>query len=363
MDGTEPRMRILVGAGLLVVTGIALYGAAKLAGVDMLGLNTPRKGFLFAFNISIFAVWIGLTHYLKGNGYSPLAMMLPVIFLNIAISLFLWRTEGNAFGSLVAALRANKQTALLYTVPALLYSLSDVARMDGIMRVDPLTYAVLINLRLLVLPFLWERCMKKRLKLTHWVGFLTILIGFVIKEGSNVWLNSMDFDVSRCIGYAEIILVVVFTAIATVYNEKLLKSRTDASVNMQNIILYTESMVILALFMIPASFIGSEQYAGFLGGLPLKALSDPLVLVQGVSLALVGVSTAYVLQELSSVYRELANVGTTILCMPINWVAFNYPLGPTTIAGALTVVAGASIFSGCPASSAEDVDAEKPLAN
>merc|ERR1719456_536929 len=89
----------------------------------------------------------------------------------------------------------------------MLYAFADILRVDSVRRTDPLTYEVLANLRMILIAFVWERFMNKRLQPIHWLALACIALGCIVKEGGRLMEGGgFAFDGSRKQGYLDVVL-------------------------------------------------------------------------------------------------------------------------------------------------------------
>jgi len=347
---------------LLVVACISLLLLGRYSNMNVLGLTSTWQRIVFAVNVTFFLSWVMLTHYTKDKQYSVRLFLIVVTVLEIFASLVLYRIKDGSFSHLVSSAIEYAPHLCLLVGPAGLYALSDMLRVGAIQRTDPLTYEVLANLRILLVAVVWIYVMKKRLLPTHWLGLFLICIGCTFKEVGRAWLRAAPLSGQLRTGYAELLLLCIFAALACVWNEKLLKHRSDVPLNLQNLALYTIGLAILLVVSIfPRHAIDLPAVAVMGHGGPLfnttewrAILADPLVMLQAALMAFAGVSVAYVLKVLSSIMREVACGVIMSLLVPLMYFVFGYPVGAPEFFGVVAVLLGTAALSAYPLPNACD---------
>merc|ERR1719230_2095937 len=97
--------------------------------------------------------------------------------MKVGFSVAFYRVMDGTFAELLAAFAKGGKTLLCYVVPAGLYAVSDVMRMDVLRRADPPTYVMLSNLGMLFLALIWESLLARKLRWQHWLGLFLIVAG------------------------------------------------------------------------------------------------------------------------------------------------------------------------------------------
>lgn len=335
---------------------VALLWTAKCSGSHILGLNTYLKITVFVVNVFLFLSWALLTHATRDKNYSVILFMLVVTVLKLVVSLVLYRLRDGCYRQLLSEAKEYGSSLALFIGPAVLYALSDLLRIGAIQRTDPLTYEVLANLRILLVAIVWQHVVGQRLMAPHCLGITLIAAGCIAKEAGRAWLRENLLTSHLRAGYAELLLLSVFGALASVWNEKLLKHRVEIPLNLQNSVLYVSGLVVLsAMALLPGSAALTNFHSSGLHATPLfdatewrAILMDPAVMLQALLMACGGVSVGYVLRLLSSIMREVACGVIMILCVPLMWLVFGYPVGVPEALGVVMVLAGLTVLSAFP---------------
>jgi len=112
--------------------------------------------------------------------------------LKTLITVLLYRARDGSFLELAAAARGNRSALLLYGIPGVLNIVADMLRIDVIRRMNPLTYNVLYNCRMLLVALVWERVLNRRPQGVHWLSLCRILLG-----GHSLWANRLSVCLTK----------------------------------------------------------------------------------------------------------------------------------------------------------------------
>merc|ERR1719386_38522 len=205
----------------------------------MLLLGLPKVWIIFTFYIGLYMAWAMLTYATRQSSYTSGILVLNALLIKLAVSFVLWRAwEGDSYFDLPSAAWKARGPMLQYLVPAGLYAVSDVIRVNALRALDPSTFAILFNSRMLFLAFLWQSFMNRKLHMIHWVSLCAVMVGCVLKEYPHVETGAGADAERRHWAYGEIALLGVITCFATVWNEMLLQKRADVGVSLQNLAMY-----------------------------------------------------------------------------------------------------------------------------
>lgn len=129
-------------------------------------------------------------------------------------------------------------------VPALLYCLYNNLAFVNLSIFDPTTYFILLQLRVILTGIIYQCLFKKDLSKIQWLSLVLLTIGCMVKElktETNVQLQSNSYLTSISL----ILVQVLCSCLAGVYNEYLLKRGQGVNVNVyvQNIYMYADSII------------------------------------------------------------------------------------------------------------------------
>ncbi|CCI47616.1 unnamed protein product [Albugo candida] len=151
-----------------------------------------------------------------------------------------------------------KHYGLLYSylIPAGLYACYDVLAYVNLRKFDASTYFLLLQFRLVVTGLLHQCMFNKKLCGIQWIALLIITFGCCIKTASEFYGVRKNTSPPK-LAYASLMLQILCSTFAGVYNEVLLK-RTLATLNVQNIFMYVDS-TLCTLFFIAAGVVESSE--------------------------------------------------------------------------------------------------------
>lgn len=235
----------------------------------------------------------------------------------------------------------NFGTLGLYCVPAALYCLYNNLTFINLQSFDPTTYYLLLQLRVVITGIIYQCFFRRKLTFWQWFSLAILTLGCMIKHWARV---STDADSQNSLllsffhwNLAPLLLQVLCSCIAGVYNEYLLKS-TGSHLNIMmihNIYLYVASILINLVVMIfwvqsganPSSF----SFTSFTN------LLRPTIIAVILNNAFCGVITSFFLKNLNSILKTFASalelVFTAILC----YFFFFIPIDSFTVLSILLV--------------------------
>eukprot|EP00929_Paragymnodinium_shiwhaense_P062105 TRINITY_DN31004_c0_g1_i1.p1 TRINITY_DN31004_c0_g1~~TRINITY_DN31004_c0_g1_i1.p1 ORF type:complete len:448 (-),score=82.58 TRINITY_DN31004_c0_g1_i1:140-1483(-) len=332
-EAQKPQMKLLAIAAGFFAIPVLLW---------MLG--APIAALVFGLYIALYMSWSMLTYASRGGKHNSALTVLGATIIKLALSFFLWRIwEGASFSLLPAAVWKHRHTLAQYVVPAGLYAAGDVLRVHALRATDNGTFAVLFNSRLLFLALVWQWAMDRKLLALHWASLMAILVGCVLKEWPHA---SFGGEASaRHWAYVEIIVLGTMTAMAAVWNERLLQTRTDAGVALQNLAMYSWGLFWTTVIGLLWNYFDPAANANpFSVGSWSHVWSEPLVIGQVVLLACYGVTTAYFLRYLSNIAREVALGVFIVLSVMMDVLIFHKSPYAIECGGVLLVMLGIALF-------------------
>jgi len=227
-----------------------------------------------------------------------------------------------------------------------LVTASDVLRLDFIEKTSPSAFHVLINLRSLVLTWIWMKVMNKELLGRHWVSIAGISFGCFVKELPHLFAKE-DSSLGRWDAYLELLGLMVCTSTALVANELLLKGYASPPLNFQNLALYGFGIGWLLLEGFAYDLRDGKPSPVFQGS-QWKLLFTPLPLLAVCSFTCLGLITSYFLKKLSNVAKEVATGVEVLVSVPLDTIIFKTPLGICDVFGSGLVLGGVAIFARWP---------------
>eukprot|EP00756_Hemistasia_phaeocysticola_P046107 Hpha_TRINITY_DN19875_c0_g1::TRINITY_DN19875_c0_g1_i1::g.132052::m.132052 len=340
-----------------------------LAQRSFLGLDTPKRRYVFWSYLGLWCllrlVIYGSQHSKTAPQYSPPALL--VLSCLVKLGAAVWMTAAEEYDpcapgcsgcrSVVQKTRESSDMCLRYVLPAFLYAVYDNLLFWNLSHLDPVTYGVLMQIRLFVTGFVWQVVFGRRLAPLQWAGILLITVACVLQKlhgaGGKVQPLSVSSEDHRGPGFyglAGIFLQVGCGVFSSVYNEKMLK-KGDISLNLQNVYMYSHSVLsnlvlLAATGQLPVVFeaLRHSTYSG--------VHTFWVVSVAGL-MGAIGIVTSLFLKHLDSVTKTIASAVELFFDAALAWCLFGIPVNAATL-GALTLCSmGIMLYSTPPRSSAE----------
>ncbi|CAO1946911.1 unnamed protein product [Urochloa humidicola] len=151
---------------------------------------------------------------------------------------------------------------VLLAVPAFLYAINNYLKFIMQLYFNPASVKMLSNLKVLVIAVLLKIIMRRRFSTIQWEALALLLIGISVNQLKSLPEGSSALGLPVAAGaYLYTLFFVTVPALASVYNEKALKSQFDTSIYLQNLFLYGYGaifnflgLVITAIIQGPGSF-------------------------------------------------------------------------------------------------------------
>jgi len=275
----------------------------------------------------------------KSYNYNTISavFLTEVLKLVFSIAFFIHRQSTTEFFS---QLVDNRKAFLLYLIPSSLYCLYNNLAYTNLVIFDPTTYFLLLQLRVVVTGVVFQVLFSRQLTRHQWMSLLCLTVGCMIKEFHSqlsLTLNS---------GLFLILLQVVASSTAGVYNEYLLKS-TTVPILIQNCYLYISSIILNGVLLA-----NSESRS-------LNLTQNNYVLWVIVNNAAIGIVTSFFLSKLNSIVKTFASalelVFTAVLC----YLIFGIHIGWNGVLSVVVVVFSVFLYSFEPVNNSKQKEAQE----
>lgn len=237
---------------------------------------------------------------------------------------------------------------LLYFIPSGLYVVYDVLSYINLRAFDATTYFLLMQFRLVVTGVLHQMMFSKKLNRFQWMSLGITTMGCTIKTlgsqdpNKSATLRVKDND-PTLMAYGMLLVQILSSTFAGVYNELLLKKQAAIPVNLQNIFMYLDSIVctmgMLALGLTGQTAQEALTIANFSVLFSFYVL--PMVLI----MSFIGVVTSLFLKQLDSIRKAIASALELVLLPLLSALLFGQPLTLYTVAAVSFVSLGVYIYS------------------
>mmetsp|Transcript_38557 Transcript_38557/g.83092 ORF Transcript_38557/g.83092 Transcript_38557/m.83092 type:complete len:315 (-) Transcript_38557:120-1064(-) len=245
-------------------------------------------------------------------------------------------------------------------------------------------------MKLVITAVVHQMLFKRILKRLHWVALGIITLGCVIKAIDSMELsnavptttttttmtaeggddesddnnaNNNNIPHPTAFNYFLILVHILISTGAGVYNEKLLKDKPTISINLQNICLYLDGITFLTIGIIaqqfgslPSSSSESEQQqpSSSTSSSPLSLSSlqslfaEPSVLAVAITMAIAGIVTSRFLKAYDSIRKSVATALTVVSLPFLGRLFFGTPITVKMVVSISLVVFGMYVYTAQP---------------
>jgi len=315
----------------------------------LLGLTTFLQAGIFITYCSLSIGHMFLQQRAGITGYSFMAATLMIYFGKCVVSLGMFLSKGDCLAGFSTLLvpsgtRFGKMPGcVLPMIPGLMYAGYDALSFVSLHNLDPGTYQILVQTRIVLVGFLWQLMFQRKLSNTQWMALLCFLVAGITKGTDFASLVAVGFQ-----GICFVMLQNCMSASANVATELLLKEMLMPT-DLVNACTYFWGLVGLAMAMLWSH--GSDAlYTMLLSPAAwLKLKEDPYMISSICCLVVFGIVTAYLLKQLSNIAKEVGG-GIVIVATQIVELIF-FGGAATSLLGLLGVnmaVFGIFLYSTAP---------------
>lgn len=313
----------------------------------------------------LYGTWI---HATQGIHYSPTMMIMSVLMTKLIVSIIAFMVVDGTLPQLLDIIWTHKKSLLLFIFPAFAYATTDSLGVYCLKQLDPSTFAILYNIRVVFMLVLFQYFMGIPLRKLHWISMGVITLSCIIKELPQVLFPQVAIESTEgtMIGDSSIVtaslnhiprvftvFILVFmahlSAFAAVYNEKLLKEQ-QLSLNVQNVAMYVWAIIATSFFSILVPLFQHD-------GTVLQDIGNPdmwktiwtyPVIVAVFLSATYGLVTSFFIKSLNNIVREIASGVYIIGTIPVNVFFFGYSVQFTDFLAVIGVIVGLAIYNRSP---------------
>eukprot|EP00474_Spongospora_subterranea_P010839 CRZ11297.1 hypothetical protein [Spongospora subterranea] len=282
--------------------------------------------------------------------YEILAVTLSIetFKLIVALGVYLF-TSQEASGSLVerkGLIIADFRNGLFLIVPAAIYVLYNGLAFVNLRLMDPATYRVLVNSRIIFSGVLLQYFFKRLLSVRQWLALLLLLFACVVEQSDTFALDSSPVAI--------IMMAIqgICSSFGSVYFQWLLQKK-DHSVGemgmwLKNIFLYFWSIVFNLVAVIcfrPDLIASGTLFRNF----DLNVV--PIIIAAGLG----GVCTSLLLRHLDVLIKEYANFAEMVVIAVAQHILFGVPLRATLLLAIVMVSVSLYMYQTAGNSAAEPV--------
>lgn len=148
--------------------------------------------------------------------------------MKIVMSFLLMVNENGSFRKTIGTIRKqtkeNLREVLLQAVPAVLYTVQNVAMYVAISNLDPGLFQICTRMKILITALLSVFILGKRLRVLQWVS-LFILVGGIILINDKKKTAAPSADMNFTVGFIAVIISSTSSGLAGVFMEKMFKDK------------------------------------------------------------------------------------------------------------------------------------------
>lgn len=271
-------------------------------------------------------------HGHSSYSYNTTAVVLICELLKLVMSSLFYFKDHNV-ASMVASISGDIKVMGLYLVPALLYCVSNNVFFLSISYFNPTTYAMFLQIRLLLTGVIYQILFKTSLTGKQWLSLLVLTLGCMVHAaggGGTVSGKSEEGQESAmhlAFGSVFILIQIMCSVFAGVYNEYIIKGEgVNLHIMIHNIFMYIDSILCNIVLLCAKGDIQSVFTAS-----AIESLYDPFVILMILNTSAYGILTSIFLKKLNSILKAFATaielVLTALLCVPL----FHIPLTLNTL--------------------------------
>jgi len=240
----------------------------------------------------------------------------------LGVSLFLLSSQIQADPSKVQMTR-DWRTIMLFPVPSLIYLVHNNVQFSTLQYVDPSTYQIMGNLKIVTTGLLFRLILRRQLSKLQWIALLLLTVGATTSQVAGCGDSALSAPME---GYALGVLSACLSALAGVYTEYVMK-RVDDNLYWQNVQLYGFGVLFNG-----ARLVMDDVNAGFHNGFSLF----PSVMLQGydgvtflvvLNLAFTGLLVSWIMKFADSIVKVYSTSMAMVVTMALS--VFIFGIAPT----------------------------------
>eukprot|EP01064_Diplonema_japonicum_P015823 TRINITY_DN2374_c1_g2_i1.p1 TRINITY_DN2374_c1_g2~~TRINITY_DN2374_c1_g2_i1.p1 ORF type:complete len:328 (+),score=71.57 TRINITY_DN2374_c1_g2_i1:55-1038(+) len=312
----------------------------------ILGLDTPVKKSIFFVYMGLWSALRLLTYNSKQDpdfqGYNETSLLLFVCITKLAIAVSMYLKSDGNLNKLVEEAKENGPLFLKYFLPAASYVVYDNLTFVNLTYTDPVTYVILMQMRLVVTGLFWSFAFGKKLNRNQWIAIAILTSACCLQKGPDLYSMKMDVVSLGLIG-----MQIAFGVFSSIFNEILLKEKGSAGVNLQNIFMYVHSIGcnFVWLLLCPSKAVCKGNFWTAMDAENLKVIFHPKVLPIGIILASIGIVTSLFIKHLDSIRKTIASAIEIFVDAGLSWLIFSIPINMNTVGAIVLASSGVVMYS------------------
>eukprot|EP00928_Gymnodinium_smaydae_P007403 TRINITY_DN12662_c0_g2_i1.p1 TRINITY_DN12662_c0_g2~~TRINITY_DN12662_c0_g2_i1.p1 ORF type:complete len:433 (+),score=34.25 TRINITY_DN12662_c0_g2_i1:53-1351(+) len=311
-----------IGAWSLLIINSMIIGAIALylSSIFTVSFQTAGDKGSKWYPILLLVLYMGLStsHTFAAFAVSRTALhpIVPTICvyvfkLAIAIGMNMQSSRDN-FAESMNTIWHHRDVVVSYVFPAACMCFADLISFFALTTLSAAEYQLLLHCRLILVAPVWQCVLKRKLVYVQWILIGVCFWAMLVKERSTLMNMSLSHGMFAHSRLGCIFVQLVLGTVGNVFSEKLLTS-SPLSVSEQNVILYSQS-----LLMLGASLVGIHFAQGLdLNAQSLHHLFDFPVAYCIFSLSTLGIVVSFLLKSVGNITKELAGIAVTLITVAI----------------------------------------------
>jgi len=296
--------------------------------------------FLFVFHIGIWTLWTLLIRYSRLTGeenyaFNPVTVILMTEVFKFILSVIFHFSQFRLKNLPFEVINVVEKITLgvYFAAPAAIYCIYNYLFFVNLVFFDPVSYRVLINMRILWSGLLFQLFFKKQLGLWKWIALVLLMIGCAV--------NQFDSNLNLSVGLIPILSITTqafVSSLGGVVTEVLVKKNIEVSLNVKNIYLYFFSIIFNTFYLLltsPSTLHPSVFFDGW------RNITWMVAFVG----AFCGFSTALFLRYLDIILKEYAHSGEMLLTAFLTFFLFGDSISASVWLSILFVMASISLYN------------------
>ena len=288
----------------------------------ILGLDSSMKKGIFVSYMLLWSALRLITYGSKQEGssapkYNETSLLIFVCIAKLIIATIMFLRADGGVKELFSQISSNGKLFARYFLPALSYVLYDNLTFINLSLTDPVTYVILMQMRIAATGLVWSVFFGKPLNRNQWYAIGLLTAACLMQKGMGMFTSSGDSDYSNTLLSVVLISIQIACGVfASVFNELLLKEKGTAGVNLQNTFMYSHSIIcnVVWLLLCPSKTWCKGDLFTAMQPDQLSNMFHPWIFPIGVILATIGIVT--------SLFIKVCVVFIFLLCVVNSFFVF-----------------------------------------
>eukprot|EP00928_Gymnodinium_smaydae_P042283 TRINITY_DN28492_c0_g1_i1.p1 TRINITY_DN28492_c0_g1~~TRINITY_DN28492_c0_g1_i1.p1 ORF type:complete len:352 (-),score=53.64 TRINITY_DN28492_c0_g1_i1:514-1569(-) len=320
----------------------------------LLGLDTFEKRGIFLVYIVLGCAMRLFIYGSKREGaapeYNPNSLLLFVSITKLFIATTMYLQQDGSVSFMMKQIQCSLPLCLRYAVPALSYAIYDTLTFFNLANIDPVTYNILLQMRTAATGLVWQTFFQQRLTRNQWIAIVLFTCACMMQSWGKQGGASQDSRSNPGLTFLAVIPVgvqILFGVFSSVFNEVLLKEKGAIGANLQNMYMYSWSIVLNVLWLsfCPSKVVCKSPLSEALKPHNLAVLLHRWIFPSVVVLSSIGIVTSFFLKRLDSVRKLIACTIEIFIDVILARFFFGISILPSTVFAALLASAGVLIYS------------------